>query len=221
MRAASFKPSRSTRLLFLDENSGEVRDENSNRPARGGFLCHCHASLYTNDREKRVSYLQVSDGSVERIVAEATFLVQEFSGFPIHGWAEETVIEALLQLLEKRSEAESGSMEKKLCGGSAAARHPRSTIYTTLMQQQGERWNRGGEGIGGGKVGLVSKPDSKLTSKGFPLPLSFESIRDEGSRECSSCFPSPSLSIHPSIYLSIYRSPGRRRGRILAPTPRE
>lgn len=150
MRAASFKPSRSTRLLFLDENSGEVRDENSNRPARGGFFCHCHASLYTNDREKRVSYLQVSNGSVERIVAEATFLVQEFSGFPIHGWAEETVIEALLQLLEKRSEAESGSMEKKLCGGSAAARHPRSTIYTTLMQQQGERWNRGGEGIGGG-----------------------------------------------------------------------
>jgi len=45
------------------------------------------------------SYLQVSDGSIERIIAETAFLVQEFPGFSIYRRAEKAVIEALLQLL--------------------------------------------------------------------------------------------------------------------------
>lgn len=51
-------------------------------------------------KEKKVSYLQVADGSIEGIIAEATFLVQEFPGFSIHGRAEQAVIEAFLQLLQ-------------------------------------------------------------------------------------------------------------------------
>lgn len=46
------------------------------------------------------SYLQISDRSIERIIAKAAFLVQEFSGFSIHRRAEQAVIEALLQLLQ-------------------------------------------------------------------------------------------------------------------------
>lgn len=96
-------------------------------------------SIYIKKR-RLCSYLQVSDGSVEGIVAEAAFLVQEFPGFSIDGWTEQAVIEALLQLLE--TIAESGSIGGgKNCiprgGSAAAARHPRSTIYAyaTLMQQ--------------------------------------------------------------------------------------
>ena len=52
-----------------------------------------------------MSYLQVADGSIEGIIAEAAFLVQEFPGFSIHGRAEQAVIEALLQLLQTSTPA--------------------------------------------------------------------------------------------------------------------
>lgn len=51
-------------------------------------------------KAKASSYLQVANGSIEGIIAEAAFLVQEFSGFSIHGRAEQPVIEAFLQLLQ-------------------------------------------------------------------------------------------------------------------------
>lgn len=47
-----------------------------------------------------MSYLQVADRSIEGVIAEAAFLVQEFSGFSIHGRTEQPVIEAFLQLLQ-------------------------------------------------------------------------------------------------------------------------
>lgn len=46
-------------------------------------------------------YLKISNASVERIIPESSLLVQEFSGLSIDGRIEETVIEALLQLLQK------------------------------------------------------------------------------------------------------------------------
>jgi hypothetical protein len=46
------------------------------------------------------SYLQVSDWSIEGIIAETALLVQEFPSFSIHRRAEEAIIEALLQLLQ-------------------------------------------------------------------------------------------------------------------------
>lgn len=52
------------------------------------------------ERESVFSYLQVPDGSIEWIIAEAAFLVQEFPGFSIYRRTEEAVIEALLQLLQ-------------------------------------------------------------------------------------------------------------------------
>ena len=58
-----------------------------------------------SEGKERWSYLQVADGSIEGIIAEATFLVQEFPGFSIHGRAEQAVIEALLQLLKTSTPA--------------------------------------------------------------------------------------------------------------------
>lgn len=66
---ASFKPSRSTRLLFLDENSGEVRDENSNQGERLPLSLPRVLIYIYRERDTIISYLQVSDGPVERIVA--------------------------------------------------------------------------------------------------------------------------------------------------------
>lgn len=58
--------------------------------------------LYRNKENKKsvFPYLQVPDRSIEWIIAEAAFLVQEFPGFSIHRRTEEAVIEALLQLLQ-------------------------------------------------------------------------------------------------------------------------
>jgi len=48
------------------------------------------------------THLQVSHGSVEGIIAQAAFFVQEFSRLAISRWGKQAIVEALLQFLEKK-----------------------------------------------------------------------------------------------------------------------
>lgn len=53
------------------------------------------------------TYLQVANGSIEGIVAQASLLVQEFSSLAIGWWGKQAIVEALFEFLEKaRQEGE-------------------------------------------------------------------------------------------------------------------
>ena len=47
-------------------------------------------------------HLKISNRSVEGIVSEATLLIQELAGLAVDWRAEQTIVEALLQLLETK-----------------------------------------------------------------------------------------------------------------------
>lgn len=51
-------------------------------------------------KEESLSHLQVANGSIEGIVAQASFFVQELARLAVGGWCEESIVEALLQLLQ-------------------------------------------------------------------------------------------------------------------------
>lgn len=50
------------------------------------------------------THLQVANGSIEWIIAQASLLVQEFTRFAIGRRCKESIVEALLQLLQKEEE---------------------------------------------------------------------------------------------------------------------
>lgn len=43
--------------------------------------------------------LEVSHRAIERIIPQASLLIQEFAGLPVDWWTEQAIVETLLQLL--------------------------------------------------------------------------------------------------------------------------